>query len=70
MAKKPISQKRSEREQQENQALQRVFNVFLLGIAAGVIVYGVLVIALRILRAEDVRSIPKGEKLIKLLHLK
>ena len=34
MAKKPISQKRAEREQQENQALQRVFNVFLLGIAA------------------------------------
>ena len=40
------------------------------GILAGVIVYGVLVIALRILRAEDVRSIPRGEKLIKLLHLK
>ena len=34
MAKKPISQKRAEREKQENQALQRVFNVFLLGIAA------------------------------------
>ena len=30
----------------------------------------VLVIALRILRADDVRSIPKGETLIKLLHLK
>ena len=42
----------------------------LLGICAGVAVYGVLVIALRILRAEDVRSIPHGEKLIKLLHLK
>ena len=40
------------------------------GIGAGVAVYGVLVIALRILRAEDVRSIPKGEKIIKLLHLK
>ena len=39
-------------------------------IGAGVAVYGVLVIALRILRAEDVRSIPKGEKIIKLLHLK
>lgn len=34
MAKKPISQKRAEREKQENLALQRVFNVFLLGIAA------------------------------------
>ena len=40
------------------------------GICAGVAVYGILVIALRILRAEDVRSIPHGEKLIKLLHLK
>ncbi len=42
----------------------------LLGIGAGVVVYGILVIALRILRAEDVRSIPRGEKIIKLLHLK
>ena len=42
----------------------------LAGIGAGVAVYAVLVIALRILRAEDVRSIPKGEKIIKLLHLK
>ncbi|MCF2664785.1 polysaccharide biosynthesis protein [Oscillibacter valericigenes] len=40
------------------------------GILAGVVVYAVLVIALRILRAEDVRSIPHGETLIKLLHLK
>ena len=40
------------------------------GIGAGVVVYGILVIALRILRADDVRSIPKGEALIKLLHLK
>ena len=42
----------------------------LLGICVGVVVYGILIIALRILRAEDVRSIPHGEKLIKLLHLK
>ena len=42
----------------------------LLGICVGVAVYGVLVIALRILRAEDVRSIPHGAKIIKLLHLK
>ena len=42
----------------------------LVGICAGVVVYGILVIALRILRAEDVRSIPKGEKIIKLLRLK
>lgn len=34
MAKKSISQKRAERQQQENQALSRVFLVFLLGLAA------------------------------------
>jgi len=42
----------------------------LCGIMAGVVVYGILVIALRILRAEDVKSIPHGAKLAKLLHLK
>lgn len=42
----------------------------MVGILAGVAVYGVLVIALRILRAEDVKSIPHGAKIIKLLHLK
>ena len=40
------------------------------GILAGVAVYAVLVIALRILRAEDVRSIPHGETLVRLLRLK
>ena len=40
------------------------------GILAGVVVYAILVIALRILRAEDVQSIPHGKRLIKLLHLK
>ena len=40
------------------------------GIGAGVAVYAVLVIALRLLRAEDVKSLPKGEKIAKLLHLK
>ncbi|WP_409969725.1 polysaccharide biosynthesis protein [Bengtsoniella intestinalis] len=42
----------------------------LIGIGCGVIVYGVLVILLRILQAEDVRALPKGEKLVKLLRLK
>jgi len=42
----------------------------MMGIGAGVVVYGVLVIALRILRAEDVKSIRHGDKLIRLLHLK
>ena len=40
------------------------------GICVGVVVYFILVVALRILRAEDVRSIPHGNTLIKLLHLK
>lgn len=42
----------------------------MVSICAGVAVYAVLVVALRILRAEDVRSMPKGEKLVRLLHLK
>ena len=42
----------------------------LFGIAAGVVVYFILVIALRILRAEDVKGIPYGARIIKLLHLK
>ena len=42
----------------------------LAGICCGVVVYFVLVIALRILRAEDIKSVPYGSKLIKLLHLK
>jgi len=42
----------------------------LMGICAGVAVYFVLVVALRILWAEDIRNMPHGEKLIKLLHLK
>ena len=40
------------------------------GVCAGVAVYFILVLALGILRAEDVRSIPHGEKVIKILHLK
>ncbi len=42
----------------------------MVGILAGVAVYGVLVIALQILRAEDVRAIPHGKKLVRLLRLK
>ena len=42
----------------------------MVSICAGVAVYAVLVVALRILRAEDVRSMPKGDKLVRLLHLK
>lgn len=40
------------------------------GILAGVIVYAILVVALRILRAEDLKTVPHGEKLAKLLHLR
>ena len=42
----------------------------IIGIGAGVVVYAILVIALQILRAEDLRSMPHGEKLAALLHLK
>ena len=42
----------------------------MLGILAGVAVYAVLVVAMRILRAEDVKSVPHGERLVKLLRLK
>lgn len=41
----------------------------LCGIFAGVAVYAVLVITLRILKAEDLKSIPHGEKLAAILHL-
>ena len=42
----------------------------LCGILAGVVVYFVLVIALRIFRAEDLRGMPHGEKILHLLHLR
>lgn len=42
----------------------------MLGIFSGVIVYAVLVVALRILRTEDLRAVPHGAKLAKLLHLR
>ncbi len=40
------------------------------GILSGVVVYFVLVVALRILRAEDLRSVPHGAKLARLLRLR
>lgn len=42
----------------------------LCGILAGVIVYAILVIALRILRAEDLKTVPHGDQIAKLLHLR
>ncbi len=42
----------------------------LVSILAGVVVYFILVLALQILRADDVRNIPKGAWLIRKLHLK
>ena len=41
-----------------------------IGIGCGMVVYGVLVIALGILTAEDARTLPHGEKIAKLLHLR
>ena len=40
------------------------------GILVGVIVYFVLVITMRILRAEDLKGVPHGGKVIRLLHLR
>jgi stage V sporulation protein B len=40
------------------------------GIFAGVVVYFALVLILRILRADDVRNIKRGETIVKILHLK
>ncbi len=42
----------------------------LLGIGGGVVIYAILVIVFGILRAEDLRSLPKGDKIARLLHLK
>jgi len=39
-------------------------------IFVAVVVYGILVLALRILRAEDLESIPHGKKLARILRLK
>ena len=49
---------------------EKLMQYFRVSILAGVVVYGVLVITLRILRAEDVKALPKGEKIAKLLRLK
>lgn len=40
------------------------------GIGFGALVYGVLIIALGILRAEDAASLPHGDRIAKLLHLR
>ena len=42
----------------------------LVSILAGVVVYFILVLALQILQADDVRNIPKGAWLIRKPHLK
>ena len=42
----------------------------LCAIGAAVIVYLVLVIALRAVTREDMRLIPKGDKLARILHIK
>ena len=42
----------------------------LLAIGIAVVVYFILVLALRMITAEDLKMIPKGEKLAKLLHIR
>ncbi len=41
----------------------------LLGIAAGVVVYFVLIVLLRVFSKEDMKLMPKGDKIAKLLHI-
>lgn len=50
----------------------RILNAIcvLIAIGIGVVIYGVLVIALRIISREDLRLIPKGEKIAGILRLK
>jgi len=43
---------------------------FAAAVLAGVVVYGVMVIVLRAITLEDVKLIPKGEKVAKLLHIR
>ena len=40
------------------------------GIGVGVVVYLVLVLALRVLSREDLELMPKGDKIAKILHIK
>ena len=42
----------------------------LLAIGAAVVVYAVLVIALRIITREDLKLVPKGEKIARILHIR
>ena len=44
--------------------------MFIVAIGAAVVVYGVLVIALRIITREDLKLIPKGEKIARILHIR
>ena len=41
-----------------------------LAILVGVLVYAVLVLALRVLSREDLEMMPKGDKIAKLLHIR
>ncbi|MBE7005259.1 MAG: polysaccharide biosynthesis protein [Ruminococcaceae bacterium] len=49
--------------------LTRIVNVGV-SVALAVVVYGVLVVALRIITKDDLALLPKGEKLARLLHVK
>lgn len=54
------------------QIMGRPLNVLLpfgLAVVTGVVVYMILIIALRAITLEDMKLIPKGEKLAKLLHI-
>ena len=43
---------------------------FLIAVAIGVIVYAVMIVAVRAITLEDMKLIPKGEKIARLLHIR
>ena len=43
---------------------------FLAAVGTGVVVYFVMIVALRAITLEDMKLIPKGEKIAKLLHIR
>ena len=53
-----------------SRALSSSFIPFVLSVAVGVAVYGVLIVALRAITREDLKMIPHGERLANLLHIK
>ena len=43
---------------------------FALAVGVGVIVYGIMIVALRAITLEDMKLIPKGERIARILHIR